>query len=216
MKYLYKISIRVIVGCIFMLCTACSEESLCPDENHPHVIDLGLPDGTKWACCNVGAPQPEDHGGFYAWGETNVKPIYDGTHYQHGEVSPQIPQQMGNIAGSEYDVARARDGLSWQMPSSNQWQELIDYCEWDWVEYKGCHGWKITGPNGNMLFLPAGGAKGGDEWYSEDEHGYYWSADYKRGEGPVEFYTNGGCRDMRTASDNYRFHGHSVRPIANP
>lgn len=42
----------------------------CPDKKHPHMIDLGLPSGTKWACCNVGASTPEDFGESYAWGET--------------------------------------------------------------------------------------------------------------------------------------------------
>ncbi|MDD7103275.1 MAG: hypothetical protein PUI30_00290, partial [Bacteroidales bacterium] len=41
----------------------------CPDNNHPHMIDLGLPSGTKWACCNVGASKPEDYGGYYTWGQ---------------------------------------------------------------------------------------------------------------------------------------------------
>ena len=46
---------------------------ICPDNNHPHMIDLGLPSGTKWACCNVGASSPEKAGGYYAWGETEEK-----------------------------------------------------------------------------------------------------------------------------------------------
>ena len=41
----------------------------CPDNHHPHMIDLGLPSGTKWACCNEGASKPEDYGGYYKWGE---------------------------------------------------------------------------------------------------------------------------------------------------
>lgn len=48
----------------------------CPDSHHPHLIDLGLPSGTKWACCNVGAQKPEDYGGYYAWGETAEKNSY--------------------------------------------------------------------------------------------------------------------------------------------
>ena len=50
--------------------------SICPDDNHPHMIDLGLSSGTKWACCNVGASKPEDYGGYYAWGEILVKSDY--------------------------------------------------------------------------------------------------------------------------------------------
>lgn len=41
----------------------------CPDDHHPHMIDLGLPSGTKWACCNAGASKPEDYGGYYEWGQ---------------------------------------------------------------------------------------------------------------------------------------------------
>ena len=39
----------------------------CPDSHHPHAIDLGLPSGTKWACCNVGARTSEAAGRYYAW-----------------------------------------------------------------------------------------------------------------------------------------------------
>ena len=30
-------------------------------------VDLGLPSGTKWATCNVGASKPEEYGDYYAW-----------------------------------------------------------------------------------------------------------------------------------------------------
>jgi hypothetical protein len=43
------------------------EEKLCPDEHHPHAIDLGLPSGKKWTCCNMGASKPEDYGTYYSW-----------------------------------------------------------------------------------------------------------------------------------------------------
>lgn len=43
--------------------------NICPDDHHPHMIDLGLPSGTKWACCNAGASKPEDYGGYYEWGQ---------------------------------------------------------------------------------------------------------------------------------------------------
>ena len=46
---------------------------LCPDGKHPHAIDLGL--SVKWACCDVGASNPLENGGFYAWGETETKEI---------------------------------------------------------------------------------------------------------------------------------------------
>ena len=33
-------------------------------------VDLGLPSGTKWASCNVGATSPEESGLFFQWGDT--------------------------------------------------------------------------------------------------------------------------------------------------
>ena len=209
----YNLLIAVIGGCMLLFCMACSEESICPDENHPHLIDLGLPNGTKWACCNVGSPSPEMSGGYYAWGETDIKSSYDKENYRHGELSNQLPQRMGNIAGSEYDVARKQCGSSWEMPSSYKWQELIDYCKWDWVKYKGHHGWKVTGPNGNKLFIPACGMKGGSELISEEEHGHYWASDWDAQERrPMSFDTNGGYYGVRPTI-SYVTYGFNVRPI---
>ena len=36
-------------------------------------VDLGLPSGTKWATCNIGASKPSDYGTYYGWGETSTK-----------------------------------------------------------------------------------------------------------------------------------------------
>ena len=55
----------------------------CPDDHHPHMIDLGLPSGTLWSCCNVGATKPEEYGGYYAWGETEEKDYYAWSTYIH-------------------------------------------------------------------------------------------------------------------------------------
>lgn len=64
----------------------------CPDENHPHAIDLGLPSGTKWACCNIGASHPEESGGFYAWGETTNKNDFLWATYIHCDGSYDMPR----------------------------------------------------------------------------------------------------------------------------
>ena len=41
----------------------------CPDSNHPHYIDLGLPSGTKWCCSNAGTSSPEQYGGYFTFDE---------------------------------------------------------------------------------------------------------------------------------------------------
>ena len=32
-------------------------------------VDLGLPSGTLWATCNVGADKPSDFGLYFQWGD---------------------------------------------------------------------------------------------------------------------------------------------------
>lgn len=49
----------------------------CPDSNHPHWIDLGLPSGTQWRCCNEGASTPEEYGGYYEYGQVASAPSLD-------------------------------------------------------------------------------------------------------------------------------------------
>ena len=49
----------------------------CPDANHPHWIDMGLPSGTQWRCCNEGASSPEEYGGYYTFGEVSSAPTLE-------------------------------------------------------------------------------------------------------------------------------------------
>ena len=35
-------------------------------------VDLGLPSGTLWATCNVGASKPEDYGDYFSWDVGNT------------------------------------------------------------------------------------------------------------------------------------------------
>lgn len=158
----------------------------CPDENHPHAIDLGLPSGTKWCCCNVGASLPDEYGGYYAWGETNEKSYYYWDNYAYiNSATGQFIDIGSDIAGTQYDVARVRMGAPWQMPTKEQIQELIDCCTWQWTQRWPLHGevdgQLVTGPNGGQIFLPAAGERwtddfGHDHLSSEGRIGGYWSS----------------------------------------
>ena len=104
----------------------------CLDENHPHIIDLGLPSGTKWACCNIGADVPEDFGGFYAWGETLEKSHYALDNYAYLDEYDQYFLLGEDIAGTAYDVSYVNWGDSWRMPTDEQIKELLDNCTCKW------------------------------------------------------------------------------------
>ena len=49
----------------------------CPDSNHPHWIDMGLPSGTQWRCCNEGASTPEAYGDKYEGSQVSSAPSLD-------------------------------------------------------------------------------------------------------------------------------------------
>ena len=138
-------------------------------------IDLGLPSGLKWATCNVGASSPEGYGDYYAWGEIETKSKYRQSN------SETYGKFKGDIAGnSNFDVARAKWGGSWRLPTEKEMKELINECKWKWITQNGIKGYKVTGPNGNNIFLPAAGYRHGSSLYDAGEDGYYWgSAPYK-------------------------------------
>ncbi len=99
-------------------------------------IDLGLPSGTKWASCNVGATKPWEYGGYYAWGETEENGVYDWSNYIHcdGDWPAPLCHNLGNsISGTPYDVAYIKWGGNRKMPTLKQIKELIDNCERVWI-----------------------------------------------------------------------------------
>lgn len=162
------------------------ENDLCPDGNHPHMIDLGLPSGTLWACCNVDASFPEECGGYYAWGETKTKEIYDWNTYQYGHyLSPTnhhhtFGDDIGlDIAGTSYDAAKANWETPWTMPSIEQCEELAEYTTIVLCTHNGIQGTKFKGSNGNTIFLPRAGFYTTEGFRQEKHsHGFFWSSTF--------------------------------------
>lgn len=159
--------------------TACSNDDNAQDSERKtnmtqlEAIDLGLPSGTGWCNMNVGATSPEQAGNYYAWGECEPKASYNESNYKHFE------KHLGkDIAGTEYDVAFKTLGEGWSIPSRDQISELVNSCTWKLTSLKGTTGYKVTGPNGNSIFLPAAGCTRNSEIEPEgiNECGYYWSS----------------------------------------
>jgi hypothetical protein len=176
-------------------------------------VDLGLPSGTKWASCNVGATKPEEYGGYYAWGETEEKEVYSQDAYMYYKNGEYV--NLGSdISGTKYDVAHVKWGGNWCMPTKDDIKELLDNCTSEWTTLNGVNGRKFTSNiNGNSIFLPAAGYRWlGDLGYA-GENGYYWSStqnpDYSDGAYYLYFYS--GNARWRYYLD--RFSGQSVRPV---
>lgn len=187
----------------------------CPDENHPHLIDLGLPSGLKWACCNVGAVKPDSAGGYYAWGETEEKDDYVADNYKHYE-NGHYKSIGGDISGGEYDVAHTKWGGRWRMPTIKECQELVDSCSWTWcnVYRNGLSGYRLTARNGHSIFLPAAGFKGDGLFSKAGFIGFYWSSTYYSGyplDAWILYFTNQNIHNAE--SDDRRDYGRSVRAV---
>ena len=194
----------------------------CPDDHHPHLIDLGLPSGTKWACCNVDTNYPEDHspthyGGFYAWGETEVKSTgrpYEWNTYIHCDGSQATCYDLGSdIAGTQYDVAHVKWGGSWVMPSKEQIDELRSNCTYERTTVNGVNGVKFTSNiNDGSIFLPAAGYRHGTSPFYVGSNACYWSSTQSSSDmfSAYFFFSDSNSMDMRRI---YRYYGLSVRPV---
>lgn len=209
-------------------------ESLCPDNHHPHMIDLGLPSGTKWACCNVGANKPEDAGNFYAWGDTQGRDkndVFIWHTYQfwtdangNGYAEKNEYADIGSdIAGTDYDAAKML-GDFWSMPTLEQCKELVEYKKTGgWKVLNGVGGRIITGLNGNSIFLPAAG-KGCAQYdyklnqykpFLQDAGSYVYLWTSTRYENNPQysyyFYFYGGFVNSYQSAE--RYFGLSIRPV---
>ena len=163
----------------------------CPDNDHPHMIDLGLPFGTLWACCNVGASSPEESGGYYAFAETEEKEYYDIDNYIHSwKIDDRwycaSPTYSDSISSTRYDVARVKWGYDWRMPMYYEVYELRYNTDLKQKTKNGVDGIEIIGKNGGSIFIPIVGYKVNDEisYKCTDGHtnyepwdvSYYWTA----------------------------------------
>ena len=190
---------------------------LCPDNHHPHIIDLGL--GVKWSCCNVGASKPYEYGGYYAWGETKEKDIYNWETYQYGYYNhshhydySHLVNIGSNISGTSYDAATANWGAPWRMPTKGEVEKLLT-CSSVWMQVNGVNGRKFTSSNGNSIFLPVAGIRWDGELVDAGDGGVYWSSTLAQSD-PSSVYSLIVNSDYaRWSSGFYRFGGQSVRPV---
>ena len=208
-------------------------------------VDLGLTSGTKWATANVGAKTPQDYGNYYAWGETTTKETYNLSTYLDGNMSSysdcgtdkDARKGVTDIAGTQYDAARANWGGKWRMPTKVQQDELINECYWVWTEnYNGSNAkgyivykaktssdkgqkiYKDGTPSSSYklldahIFLPAAGYRGSGDLYGAGSDGDYWSSslntDYPGSAWSVSFDSDGVY-----GNGSGRGNGQSVRTV---
>ncbi len=217
----------LLCGAMLIGFTACEQNNEVNggDANGHEYVDLGLPSGTLWATCNVGASTPEDYGDYFAWGEIEPKENYSWSTYkycngdEHSLTKYCIESNYGiidnkTILDPEDDAATANWGKTWRMPTHAEQQELIDECEWEWTDNyngTGVSGRIVTGKNGNSIFLPAAGSRSGISLTGAGLGVLYWSSSlYDTSSYGFDFGFN---LDKYRCYHDFRFCGFSIRPV---
>lgn len=216
----------------YLLSGTWSDESVTPPDGHEWV-DLGLPSGTLWATCNVGASVPEDYGDYFAWGETEPKDYYDWSNYKwyeygyadgywHSGYTKYCTNSSDGLDGfvdnktelDPSDDAACTYYPDGRMPSVEQIQELCNNCTWQWANRNGVNGQLVTGPNGNTMFLPAAGCCEYGLFEGAGSDVFFWSRTLNSGQPSnayALYFDSEGWGDWHDSND--RHNGHSVRAV---
>lgn len=205
------------------------------DNTHGYIdghewVDLGLPSGTKWATCNIGASSTEQYGNYYAWGATSTNSNYSWSIYKYSYGSATTLTKYCWL--SQYGYNRFTDGLytlqstddaatenwggKWQMPSDTQWRELINvsYTTKEWTKQNNVSGYLITSKtNGRSVFLPAAG-KNEPSLTNVGYDGRYWSRSlaYEVDLPSCAYFLSFDSSSI-SIRNTYRCYGYSVRPV---
>ena len=231
MKKSIRLFTTVMVCMAMALCVSCKKDNAEPGGGNTggggtiaghEYVDLGLPSGLLWATCNVGADSPEDYGDYFAWGETETKSNYEWSTYKwcNGDLNTLTKYNTNPFYGTvdnkivlepADDAAHVNWGGGWRMPIYKEMAELRDTCIWTWTTQNGVNGYRVTGSNGNSIFLPAAGYYDDGSLHCAGSNGNYWSSSLRTDDPDkayLFFFSNGVymtyCR---------RFYGHSVRSV---
>lgn len=195
-------------------------------------VDLGLPSGTLWATCNVGADTPEGYGDYFAWGETQPKSIYDWITYKYCNFySDQLTKYCNYydygyngftdnlvVLQSDDDAATVNWGNGWYTPTKEQWEELLEHTDHIPVPQYRANGWRFVSSNGNSIFLPTAGRRYDREINDVGSIGYYWSSTLATHSPDLAWHfhmlsCDYGAGVIFLMGDTKRYYGHTVRPV---
>ena len=188
-----KIICVIFLSVLSVFVVGCKKDNNDTNGNYDghEYVDLGLPSGTLWATCNVGANKPEETGYYFAWGETETKDIYDWKQYKYSAFIDddfKLTKYCTDSSCGYYgfvdsltvlepvdDVVLADWGSNWRMPTAEEFNELYQNTTFTWTTVNGVGGRLAVGSNGNSIFLPATGFRLDDELICAGL-GIYWSS----------------------------------------
>ncbi|MGM9859650.1 MAG: Omp28-related outer membrane protein [Muribaculaceae bacterium] len=188
-----------------------------PDAGDYHYVDLGL--SVLWATANMdtadngfGQVSAEELcGGYYGWGDpSGLLTAADDSLYPSGDLPTEI-------SGTQYDIARAKWGGEWRLPTHEEFVELYNNCNTTTETLNGVAGTRFTSiKNGNSIFLPYNGSRYESDVWSVGEYGSYWSGTlYPEPMDGIYFAYELDFDDWGVNINNvaYRYEGFAIRPV---
>lgn len=174
------------------------ESNFNPDND---LVDLGL--STKWARYNVGATSETEFGGLFGFG--------DMTGFKTSVLMEDYAS--ADIYKTDRDVANKAYGSWLTMPTVEEFEELFNECKKEWVEQAGVAGYKLTGPNGNSIFLPAAGSRTQQTVSGQGINGLYLSGSINPADKQFALgYSFDRNSDRRTSTPVYQ--ALAIRPVS--
>ena len=210
------------------------------DYNGHNYVNLGL--SVMWATMNVGATSEEEYGHYYAWGETEPYTV-DGSSWESGKESGYIWSSYKLCNGrssslTKYnfdelygtvdekgeldlvdDAANDNWGGTWRMPTSEEWEELMNNCTWARVTVNGNRGYrgtsKIVGFTYKTVFIPEAGYRSSRNLYNAGSSIYYWSSTINRWNSQRSYGITSGYGGLSISSSYDRVYGLTIRPVSD-
>mgnify|MGYP006988848082 CR=1 FL=1 len=202
----------------------------------PNAMDLGL--SVLWGTTNLGAETESDYGNYYAWGDTAVRSkstletyvLYKDTAeetnakiklLQSGYLKYCYDEKLAYNKHSDTlftllpadDVAQVKLGGKWRMPTRDEFKELSEKCKLEWTTMNDVKGFKVTGPTGNFIFLPAAGSRYDDRLAYAGTYGDYWSSQIYFGDANYASGIGFNAEYFYVQSGNKRYYAQPVRPV---
>ena len=213
-------------------CTACSKD-VKQEEEKPafpcEAVDLGL--SVKWAAWNLAEEKPEGYDEYLQWANTTMFthgsshahidwdncPYHSGLACNKGWSKYNTIQSYGTVDNKtvleqDDDAAHILLHGKWRIPTYAEWVELKDNCDWKWTTLNGMNGYKVTGKNGNSIFLPAAGYYAGESRHQLGSEGHYWSSTLNEN-GPCNALHMSFTSSERKMWDRNRCDALSIRPV---
>ena len=148
-------------------------------------VDLGLPSGLLWCTHNIGGTNPEDYGYYFSWGNAFGYEKGSGYNYNITVYNKTKGSRLtGNIpVGDTCDIARKVMGSPWRLPTKDEFVELYNNTDNEWVSNyngTGVAGCKFMKKSNHSvyIFFPACGDYYNTSLENDGLNGFYWSSTY--------------------------------------